>query len=475
MLNKLKSGHWPIFMMSTISSMTNLLLPIVLVRLLTPKEVGIYKIFFLYVQAIPFIAMSGAPLYSVYYWIGKGEQARDYLKQAWLLTLILGTVTTLIGLLFINPITSHFNIETKYVVLLLLSSAVLTPAAFYGELLIAKGLRFWGSFFNTSFEVSKAIIFIFVAYMYGDVSIIFITYTVLFSTKLIVAIYKGYMAGDFRFLIDVKRIKEVITYCFPMALAGTLGFFVDKVDMILLSSRIDAESFAYYSIGCLMIPPLIILDMSVQKVLIPKLSKSYHDNHLQEALTPFVKAQSEVAFLVIPAVVGLYFFAEPIIEMLFTSRYLQSATYLKIFALGYLTYIFPHDAIPRASGKTGWILKIYLAVTPLALVTVYIMAGYYGAIGALTAAISFKFVPKALGLIYSAKVMNWPITKIFPIKQLSIYTAIALVLTIVSYQVRHLFEGQVLWFIVCGPIFAGIYLSVIYLLKSHTQTLDTVR
>ena len=55
MLSKLKQGHWPLFLMSTFSSVASLFMPIILVRILTPENMGLYKIYFLYLSILPFL------------------------------------------------------------------------------------------------------------------------------------------------------------------------------------------------------------------------------------------------------------------------------------------------------------------------------------------------------------------------------------------------------------------------------------
>ena len=58
---RFSTGHWPGFLTGIISSLMNLFLPTVLVRILTPEDVGIYKIFFLYIQSFTFLSLAGAP------------------------------------------------------------------------------------------------------------------------------------------------------------------------------------------------------------------------------------------------------------------------------------------------------------------------------------------------------------------------------------------------------------------------------
>src|SRR5690606_3700356 len=113
-----------------------------------------------------------------------------------------------------------------------------------------------------------------------------------------------------------KKIFEIFKYCSPIALSGLLGFFVDKIDMLILSGRLIPSEFAFYSMGCLAIPPLYVLEMSVNKVLIPKLSESFTKKENILSVHYFNKAISDIAFLIIPSSIGLYFFADAIIELL---------------------------------------------------------------------------------------------------------------------------------------------------------------
>lgn len=66
--------------------------------------------------------------------------------------------------------------------------------------------------------------------------------------------------------------------------------------------------------GSLIIPPLLLLEMSVQKVLVPNLSRAYHHHNESEMIKHFLKAQTDIAHIMIPAVFGLIIFNRPIIK-----------------------------------------------------------------------------------------------------------------------------------------------------------------
>jgi O-antigen/teichoic acid export membrane protein len=205
--------------------------------------------------------------------------------------------------------------------------------------------------------------------------------------------------------------------------------------------------------------------MSVQKVLIPALSTAYHAADRLSMIQHYRKAQSDIAYLMIPAVFGLLIFNRPIIEILFTSQYMESATYLKIFAFNYLAYIIPHDAIPRATGQTRWVLKMYLILTPLSILVVYLCAGQWGAKGALISSIVFFYIPKIPGLIFSSRITEYPISKLIAWRAFGLFIGINIILMIACYVVRPYFETEKMWFLIIGPLYAIIYLAAINIIK----------
>lgn len=466
-INKLRHGHWPVFLISMLSAITNLFLPVVLVRILDPRDIGIYKIFFLYVQSITFLALAGGPLYSVYYWIGKKEDAEKYVEHAWVLSFGLSTICAIVGLLFSPYLAKAISISEVQTILLVLSAITAAPASFYGEYLIAKGRRINGSLFNSGFEILKGIVIISLVYITRHIDAAFWGFTALFLLKLFLAVSLGRKEKILNNKIDREKLKEVWKYCAPLSFAGALSFFLEKVDMILLSSQLSSVQFAFYSMGCLIVPPLYILEMSVQKVLIPALSKAYHAADRLNMVHHYRKAQSDIAYLMIPAVFGLLIFNRPIIEILFTSQYMESATYLKIFAFNYLAYIIPHDAIPRATGQTRWVLKMYLILTPLSILVVYLCAGQWGAKGALISSIVFFYIPKIPGLIFSSRITEHPISKLIAWRSLGLFVAINIPLTIACYIAKPYFSTEVKWFLFVSPFYAVIYLAAVNIIKHY--------
>lgn len=463
MLAKLKSGHWPIFLMSSFSSIANLYLPIFLARVLAPEEMGVYKVFFLYLGAIPFIFLTGGPLHSVYYWVGKEKADRnEYMQQSFTLALLLSSLILFAGFPLKGIIAGFTNLKAEYISLMLLSAFFTVPAGYYAHAKIALGSTVGGSLYDTFFEVSKVVSFIAIAYLTKDIGYIFLSFCLIFGLKFFISIVLKIKENLISFTLNPTKLKEIFSYCLPISLAGLVTFFVDKMDHFVLAAQLPSDQFAFYSMGCLLIPPLYMLEMSVASVLIPKLSKGWIEKS-EDSLEHYRKAISDVAFLMVPAFFGLWIFADPIVKLLYTDKFIQAGDYLKLFSLSYLILIIPYDAVPRATGRTQWVFKLTLAIGVFSLIGVLIASKYFGAVETLLTALAFKFAARLGGLIYSANIMNWPLLATIPWKKMSYFFGVSLTLGIASYLLKEEFSGEMAWFFGCAPAFAVLYLLFIWL------------
>lgn len=466
-MKQLREGHWPIFLMSSLSSVANLFLPLVLVRLLTPEEIGSYKVFFIYLSILPFLVMAGGPLHSVYYWAGFPDvEKKQYLNATWTLTLGLSALIALFGLPVEAYLATHFHVTPLFMIFLILAGFLWSPTSHFSESSIALGRRSAGALFDTGFELLKVAAFILIAFKFRSLEKIFIFFVSMLAVKLALTFYLNKKMNGIQLSFDTQAMKRVMVYSGPIALTGCLGIFIEKFDLILLSGYMDSRSFAFYSMGCLAVPPLFLLEMSVQKILIPSLSQRYQKQDWASAAADYRKAIADISFLILPSVFGLFVFADAIVELLFTKAYADSAIYLRLFSLSYLLLVFPHDSVARATGKTTWILKTYLLITPLSLAVTYYAVRYLSPAAVLGITIAVKFIPKVLGLWFSAEVMNWKAIDMFPWRINCERLIICALLSALSLSLQHSFSNQVLWFLVCGPIFAAIYLSLSYLRKS---------
>jgi O-antigen/teichoic acid export membrane protein len=272
----------------------------------------------------------------------------------------------------------------------------------------------------------------------------------------------GWTLGIQRPTFDKATIKSVVRYAFPVSISAMLGMATAYADQILLSKYLPAADFAVYSFCCLSVPPLLIFEFSVARVLIPRLSRAFVNNRTQTAMTMYRDAISELTWLLLPSTIGLIVFAKPIVVLLFTAKFVQGASYLKIYALTYLIMVLPYDSVARARADGDWILKRLTVFSSLSLLFVYILARRYGAMGALIGSVSSRFLLRATSILDIHLREKWPLSKMLPWRDWAQYAAVSAFGTFVAILTKRYVGGGKVWLFVGGGLFAVLYLASTY-------------
>jgi peptidoglycan biosynthesis protein MviN/MurJ (putative lipid II flippase) len=214
--------------------------------------------------------------------------------------------------------------------------------------------------------------------------------------------------------------------------------------------------FAFYSIGCLSIPPLGIFEQSVNRVLIPKLA-TLLPSQSSNAIAAFQKSISDLQRILIPATVGLILFSEPIIILLFTEKFKPAADFLKIYALHYILLSLPFDSVLRAQGNGQWILKNAIVGGVATFLFTAIGYKFFSLQGALWGSVFGNALNCFLGIYLSKKQARWSWAEVISAKSFGLYLATSLIIASACHFLRVFFFSETLWFLVCGTLFVPIY------------------
>jgi glycosyltransferase involved in cell wall biosynthesis len=122
----------------------------------------------------------------------------------------------------------------------------------------------------------------------------------------------------------------------------------------------------------------------------------------------------------------------------------------------------PFDAVARARGDGGWILRTSLFFAPLSIAATWLAAGRWGAMGALIAALGSKISMRLYSLVYDRQGLGVSISKFLPWKEMVVQAILALFASAVSILLRPLFSDPRLWFAMTGPLFVLIYFGATY-------------
>src|SRR5262245_66401931 len=97
----------------------------VLVRVLSPDQMGHYKIFFLYVTLCPGLFLVSGLTNGLYHWAGKYPETKPEIRQSWALLVGITLLICSIGLLFSHWIAPALKISIPDLALLLATAAII--------------------------------------------------------------------------------------------------------------------------------------------------------------------------------------------------------------------------------------------------------------------------------------------------------------------------------------------------------------
>ena len=476
-----RASHWPLTLLSGVGSLLNLILPLFLVRLLPPEQVGHYKIFFLYLVLVPWMGLTAGVPNGLAYWAGQ-RNAERYLKASW--TILILQSVFIVFVLFILSRTSslfewiHFGEWTTSLFLWGLSMTLL--GNFFEEASIAQGKVLRGALIQAGFEVTRNISLLVSAFIFRDVRWVFVAYGTVTTLKVLLTVSLGYRLQIQRFYFDSEILKAVARYAFPVSISAVFLIGIQYFDQLYLSKQVGPASFALYTFGCLVIPPLLIFEQAVNKVLIPQLSRALSKEDFREAHLLYRNAASELAWLLYPAAAGLMLFSEGIVTLLFTEKYIEAASFLRIYAVSHILSSIPYDALWRAQGKGKLILKHIGVFSILSIVGVLTGFSIHGMAGALVGFLLSAGAMRLTAFLRSTYAIDAAPSRWLPGRDLIRYVTVIFGLSIGVIFVRLFFVEEwssVSFFLVFGSLFGVSYIALTFglFLRRRSQLLSRSR
>jgi O-antigen/teichoic acid export membrane protein/glycosyltransferase involved in cell wall biosynthesis len=464
-------SHWPLTILLGLSSLFNLFLPLILVRLLSPDQVGLYKIFFLYSMTGPWLLFSSGFAKGLYFWGGHWGTDREARFQSfsatWSYQIRWSLGILVIGLALVPAlkfIPSFLFSDTAYVILLIAGIAITIPSTFYEECRIARGeikiAGFWGAFW----DILRTTALLGAAYYFKTILAVFIAFVGVMFLRLLVSSYLviKHQFAEFN-LKPNAQTKAVWNYAFPLSGAAALAVVFSYGDQFILGYYLSASEFALYSLGCLSIPPLLVLEQSVNKVMIPQLAKAMSKD-VSSAWKYVRFAVMDIGLWIIPAAVGLFFFAGPITRLLFTSAYPETETFLKIYSFFYLGFIIPYDAWERAQGRSAWVLKTTAIFALLSLVSTFLGAKFYNAYIALMAYLFWIAGMRVYSLYTMKSKLGWNIRKVLPfyfiVRTFTVSIVLGLGTIWLVQKQTEMFGHETFAMVIWGTTFWILYIAI---------------
>jgi O-antigen/teichoic acid export membrane protein len=329
----------------------SLALPLVLVRVFSLHEFGIYKQLFVAVNTL----MGSLPVgffMSVYYYLPRDPSRRqNVIHNVFFFNLVMGSLGCVALVLFPEILGTVFG-----------EKALIGYAPIIGiiELLWMSGNLFEAITLAQS-DITLSTSVIVGIQLFRTLSLLgaaVLTRSV--KALLIVAIVQGalqmgiltwYLATRFPGFWKAGKwslFYEQLLYSLPYGLSGLTNTLTSDVHNYFVSHTYGTSLFAIYSTGCFQLPFITVLGESVNAVLMPRISQLQGEGRNEEIVTQVARAVRKLALVYMPFFFYMLLVAGDFITALFTKTFVASIPVLRVNLGLILVNLLIVDPVARA-------------------------------------------------------------------------------------------------------------------------------
>jgi len=292
-----------------------------------------------------------------------------------------------------------------------------------------------------------------------------------------------YMARELKgFIPHWNRdvLKQVWDYIWPLQLSRLPGIAIGYFDKVCTSLFLSKESFAAYSLGARELPFMNQIAFSISSVTIPKMTESFQRGQVAEVCALWRKACFATALATFLPAAFCVWYAQPIVRVMFTALYDESAIPFAVFAAITFLRVVDYGSLAKAMGDNRIVLvgSVFAALTgiPLSLGLTWL----WGVKGISFSLLLCNILLIAYYLWRYRKIMKCSLRCFFPYIEMGM----VLLLSFVCIGIAHGLVGRVISietqthmiplavslggvFVVAGTLYAGAFFLARYLMPQR--------
>ena len=440
------------------SMLVSFAMPMVMTRLLSQSDYGVFSQFFTLYLTLNVILALGFHANLFYYYPTAEEGDKDeYVSNTLLLLLLMSLFSVLV--LYFSPAKGWLLGDGRlwdYSLLVVLCIALTIPNNMVSPLVTVREDK-WGAVLIPGVFATLRLGAMIVAAIVGkDLRHVFIA-LILYQALVLVWIF-FYSFHHHRIRFNWEKAKRQIAYSVPFGLMVAVQLLTYYFDKIIGIRLMDEVQYAIYSVAFLSIPGINQIYDSLCQVNIVNMTRSHQAGELQEVRDEYKDFVIKTLSFSTPVILAVALFAEEVIGFLFPGDYLEAARYFRIYSLTFLTAMFGAGTILRAIDKNRYSLWAYLVAAAVGLPLTYILTKQYGPSGAIIGAAVNIMLPRFIQMFMEAKCLDQSIRDYLPWKGLLVIFAAAFILLIPLYLVKLWLHPGLIWCI----LGSAVYVSVLY-------------
>lgn len=411
------------------------IIQVILARLLVPKDFGIIG------MITVFIAVSQSFIDSGFTnaLIREKEPTQDDYSTVFYFNLVMAFIMYIV-LFFSSGAISRFFNEPQLIAILRVIALVLIINSFglIQRTMLTKNINFkTQTKINVISSIISGIIAVVFAYTgFGVWSLVIKTLVMQFIQSILLYMYNRWVPS---LVFSKKSFKKFFTFGWKLLVSGLINTLYNNLYFLIIGKFFSATNLGFYTNAQkLRDTACQSISTSVQKVGYPVLSSiKEDDDRLREGYKKIIKTSVYITF---PLMIGLATVANPLIRLIFGTKWINSIKYFQVLCLSGMLY--PLHAINlnilQVKGRSDLFLGLEIYKKIIGVFSIVIVLFFkLGIIGLVWALVITSYIAYFLNSYYSAELLAYSTMQ--QIKDIIPSFVASLIMGIVVYLIEGIF------------------------------------
>ena len=431
---------------STLEFAMQLLVPIILVRHLSPAIFAEYRLIWLLAATLLAFVPAFMPQALLYFLprVSDDEKTRCIIN----VVLYLGIAGMASAVLVspLNPLISgtvrQLSIESNFLVPVFLALWIIV--SLNNTLPIAEGRIFWQANSDVILSLLRTGMLCFSAIFFGTfISIVLVLLIDACARIFVLALYIFTRAAQPKISFCFRQGLRQLRYSLPFAISNSLFLFRSQIDQWAVAFTAGASALAVFSIGSVLNPLASLVRQPLYNSTAPRLSASFVQCDLPAARALITGGVSYTVLILVPVVGGFFLVSRELVELVYTSQYLDALPIMRIDLIGIgissasMSYALPSINKGLFAVKNNAICLVLSAILSIT------FCMRFGPVGAAIGSVVTLLLSEIWSMKVIAVTLETTIFRLLPISMIAWVVAATAVCFYVASTARPVFDRNI--------------------------------
>ena len=415
------------------------LLPVVLVRHLSPAAFGGYRLLWLATGTVMALVTQAMP-FSLYYFLPRADAdaKRLYINQA-ILYLAAAGIVGAFAVSALNPwLPEKFRDLAGNEWIVPLFVLIWVMASLLDLIGTAEERVGWQARTVVGLSALRAVALSATAVLTRELEPVLLALVGFAAIKL--ALLLAYVArhhgvrGPF---LQRSAFGEQLRQSAPFGFAGALYGLRGQADQWVVTVLFPVAMFASFSIAALLAPLVHLCRQSVAQAFMPSMSRLEAAGDIRGMLALSSRASVMVATLAYPLLAFAFVFGKEVVGIIYTSAYVEAANVMRVYIVGLIALVVEPASLMLMLRQGRFSMRIGMFALPLSVAVSLAGAGLFGLPGAALGSVTAIYFEHLLTLRRIAKRSGIPLRHVQDWRTLALLLGCAALSGLVAFGVVY--------------------------------------